>query len=53
MGLISDMIVNRRKARIRRALEASLKPDPAYRDRRLAQFTPERRERYHRNVMDL
>lgn len=35
---------------IRRRLERSLKPDPTYRNRRLAQFTPERRERYERNV---
>jgi hypothetical protein len=27
-----------------------LRPDPEYRDRRLAQFTPERRARYWRNV---
>lgn len=34
----------------RRRLARSLKPDPGYRDRRLAQFTPERRARYERNV---
>ena len=27
-----------------------LRPDPEYRERRLAQFTPERRARYWRNV---
>ena len=36
----------------RRRLAATLKPDPAYRERRLAQFTPERRERYFRNVRE-
>lgn len=34
----------------RRRLARSLKPDPAYRARRLAQFSPERRARYFRNV---
>jgi hypothetical protein len=34
----------------RRRLARSLRPDPDYRERRLAQFTPERRERYFRNV---
>lgn len=34
----------------RRRLERSLKPNPEYRERRLAQFSPERRERYWRNV---
>lgn len=33
-----------------RRLKRSMKPDPAYRERRLAQFSPERRERYERNV---
>jgi len=39
-----------RRILIRRRLAKSLKPDPAYRARRLAQFSPERRERYERNV---
>lgn len=39
-----------RKFLIRRRLERLLKPDPAYRDHRLAQFTPERRARYQRNA---
>lgn len=52
MGLISDLIEVRRKAKVRRALEATLKPDPGYRERRLSQFTPERRKRYERNVRD-
>ena len=34
----------------RRRLKASLRPNDAYRERRLAQFSPERRERYWRNV---
>ena len=34
----------------KRKLQKSLRPDPEYRERRLAQFTPERRERYWRNV---
>lgn len=34
----------------RRRLERLMKPDPAYRARRLAQFSQERRERYKRNV---
>ena len=33
-----------------RRLKKLLRPDPEYRERRLAQFTPERRERYWRNV---
>ena len=37
----------------RRRLAKSLKPDPAYRARRLAQFSPERRARYWRNVEGL
>lgn len=31
-------------------LSKTMKPDPKYRERRLAQFSPERRERYWRNV---
>lgn len=53
MGLISTLLDRHRKARVNRALEATLRPDPAYRDRRLAQFSPERRERYQRNVAGL
>jgi len=34
----------------RRALERTLRPDPAYRQARLAQFTAERRARYWANV---
>lgn len=30
-----------------------LRPDPEFRERRLAQMTPERRERYWRNVEGL
>lgn len=37
----------------RRRLKRSLKPDPAYRARKLAQFSPERRDRYWRNVEGL
>lgn len=33
-----------------RRLKRSLKPCPEYRTRRLAQFGPDRRERYRRNV---
>ncbi len=39
----------RRWAALKR-LKETLRPDPAYRERRLAQFTPERRERYWQNV---
>ena len=35
---------------IRRRLAATMRPDPGYRDRRLAQFSPERRARYEKNV---
>lgn len=35
---------------IRRRLKATMRPDPAYREHKLAQFTPERRARYWRNV---
>jgi hypothetical protein len=31
-------------------LKASMRPDPEYQERRLAQFTPERRARYFRAV---
>ena len=34
----------------RRRLERSLKPDPTYRERRLAQFDEARRQRYWNNV---
>lgn len=34
----------------RRRLEKLMKPDPAYRERRLAHLSPERRERYLRNM---
>lgn len=37
----------------RRRLERSLKPDPQYRERRLAQFDEARRERYWNNVKGL
>lgn len=33
-----------------RRLQKSLRPDPQYRERRLAQFSKERRERYWRNA---
>lgn len=33
-----------------RRLKKLMRPDPEYRERRLAQFSPERRERYWRNV---
>ena len=34
----------------KRRLKAITKPNPEYRKRRLAQFSPERRERYYANV---
>ena len=34
-----------------RRLKATLRPDPEYRARRLAQFSPARRERYWQNVI--
>lgn len=39
-----------RRALIRRRLRATMRPDPEYREHRLAQFTPQRRERYWHNV---
>lgn len=42
-----------RKFLIRRRLKATMRPDPQYRDNRLAQFSPERRRRYERNVQGL
>lgn len=33
-----------------RKLKKLLRPDPEYRERRLAQFSPERRARYFANV---
>jgi len=50
MGVLSDFLARRRKARVNRALEATLKPDPDFRARRLAQFSAERRQRYFENV---
>lgn len=35
---------------IRRRLSRTMRPDPEYRINRLRQFTPERREKYWRNV---
>ena len=35
---------------INRRLKATMKPDPEYRERRLAQFSKERQMRYHLNV---
>ena len=46
MNLISKFLIRRR-------LEKTMKPDPAYRERRLKQFSPERRRRYERNVEGL
>lgn len=46
----SDVLAWLRKWAIRRRLARTMRPDPDYRERRLAQFTPERRERYWRNV---
>lgn len=40
--------IKRRLAR--KALERSLRPDPIYRERMLAQFSSERKARYWRNV---
>ena len=40
-----------RKIIIRRRLARTMRPDAAYRDRRLAQFDSARRERYWRNVL--
>jgi hypothetical protein len=45
-----DMIRAIKRFLARRALERSLRPDPAFRDNMLAQFTRERRERYEANV---
>lgn len=53
MNLLTSLIERRRKAKARRALEATLKLDPAYRERRLAQLSPERRRRYERTVREL
>lgn len=44
------MIAYIRRLMAIRRLRASLRPDPAYRENRLAQFSRERRERYWRNV---
>jgi hypothetical protein len=45
-----DMIRAIKRHLARRALERSLRPDPAFRDNMLAQFTAKRRERYWANV---
>jgi hypothetical protein len=39
-----------RKWLIRRRLARTMRPDPDYRARRLAQFSTDRRARYFRNV---
>lgn len=46
MGLFTRLMARRR-------LERSLKPDPQYRERRLAQFDEARRQRYWNNVKGL
>ena len=46
MNPIRRYIINKR-------LKASMRPDPEYRDRRLAQFSGERRERALRNIADI
>jgi len=48
--VLARLISRIRKARTERALRATLRPDPEYRDRRLAQFSPERRQRYFDNI---
>lgn len=48
--MISRILAHHRRARIIRRLEATMRPDPDFRGHRLAQFSPERRERYWRNV---
>lgn len=47
---IERLLAERRRRRINARLEATMKPDPLYRKRRLAQFPPERRDRYERNT---
>ena len=42
-----------RKIIARRRLARTLRPDPDYRARRLAQFSTERRERYAANVAQI
>lgn len=41
-----------RKWAVNKRLQKTMRPDPDYRERRLAQFTPERRERYWSNVAE-
>ncbi|WPZ05644.1 hypothetical protein [Pelagerythrobacter marinus] len=53
MPILTDLIARIRKARTERALRATLRPDPEYRDRRLAQFSPERRQRYLDNIASI
>lgn len=42
-----------RKWAVRRKLAKTMKPDPQYRERRLAQFDEARKARYWRNVRAL
>lgn len=54
--LLRTLRLKRERSKLQRArnrLRALLRPDPEYRARRLAQFSPERRERYLRNVEGL
>lgn len=43
MGMLKRYLINRR-------LKATMKPDPEYRERRLAQFNKERQMRYWLNA---
>jgi hypothetical protein len=43
--------MNLKRILTNRRLVKSMKPDPGFRENRLAQFSRERRERYWRNVL--
>jgi hypothetical protein len=49
MTLLSFLKAYRQRQALKR-VEAMRRPDPDYRDRMLAQFTPERRARYFDNI---
>lgn len=42
-----------RRILINRKLRKSLKPNPKLRDKRMVQLSPERRERYRKNIVEI
>lgn len=55
MGFVRDIVERRRRARIRKQLEATMKPDPTYRARRLRYLAddPIRQRRFDLATRDI